>query len=115
MCRSLDGSVSLLLGQVQGVVDDVVQQTGFSGTGDSCDRNNHAQGYREVDGFEIVSARAVDFDLLPSGLAASVGKRNSQFFRKIPASERSGHTLNLIVGPRSYERATVFTGTGTEV
>jgi len=46
---------------LQRLIDHIVNQSGFAGAGDARDRDHHVQRDRYVDAFEIVRARAVEF------------------------------------------------------
>src|SRR5712691_4313409 len=84
----LVGTVELLR---EGAIENVVDQSGFSGARDARDNGEHAQRQVDVDFLEIVGARAKDLDDFPVGAAAFF--RDSDFRG---AAERFGGGFDLL-------------------
>ncbi len=80
----------------QRAIENVVDQSGFSGAGDARDNGEHAKRQIDVDFLEIVGAGTKDLDDFPVGAAAFF--RNSDFrgTAEILSGERFGSGFDLL-------------------
>src|SRR6266567_8392371 len=76
-------------------IENVVDQSGFSGAGDARDNREHAERKRDVDVLQIVGTGAEDLNDIAVGAAAFFGDGNLGGAAEILAGERFGSGFDL--------------------
>ncbi len=96
-------------------IENVVDESGFSGAGDAGDDGEQAERQGDVNFFEIVGARAEDLNDFSVGAAAFFGDRDLRRTAEILASKRFSGGFDLRWFALGNEVAAGVAGSGAEV
>src|ERR1017187_4860570 len=108
-------ATNLPLGRGQRLIENVMQQRGFSRARDAGNRHQHAQRNFQIDVLQVVRPRAGDAEFVGSGLTPSRGNLDAKFVGEIASGERVRHVDDLVVGARADDFSAILPGARTKV
>src|SRR2546426_890943 len=100
---------------LQRLMQNVVQQRGLAGAGDSGDGNGHSQRDHQVDVLQVVGAGTVDAQKLAVRLVAEGGNGDAQLAVQVARGQRPRVAQQLLAGPGKQDAATLLAGAGAQV
>src|ERR1700678_1455563 len=106
--NSRRAAIPLPLGHHQALIENVVQQGGFSRAGDASNRHQHAERDFQIDALQVVCPSAHDANFVSTRLAPLRRNLDVQFIGEITARERVRHLNNLVVGAGAYDVSAIF-------
>src|SRR6202140_2170971 len=105
----------LLLGLRQCPIQHLMEQRRLARSGNSGNRDKHAQRNADVHTLQIVRAHAPNLDLLGTRLAPQRRRLNPQIFRKIASGQRYRIVHDLVIRPLGNQLAAVLAGSWPQV